>query len=49
MLGLGLPRRGRDPTGARIRKTRKIKNKGWGVICVPRAEHGIVPVCRIKG
>ncbi len=31
--------------GARIKKT-KIK-KGEGIICAPRAKHGIVPSCQL--
>ena len=33
------------PAGARIKKKRKIKNKGrgGGVICAPRSQHGRVP------
>ena len=36
--------------GARIRKKekiRKIKNKGGGGICAPRAQHGRVPLLSI--
>ena len=38
-----MPRRVRAPAGARIRKKRKIKNKGGGVICAQKAQHGRVP------
>ncbi len=34
----------RPPKGAKKKKKKqKIKNKGGGVICAPRAKHGIVP------
>ncbi len=37
------------PAGARImKKQRKIKNKDWGVICAPRAQHGRVLDIKIK-
>ena len=44
-----MPRRVREevqlgpPAGVRIRKKRKIKNKGGGVICAPSAVYERVP------